>query len=424
MNVQELPEEIRLTVFASLPPKDLLVASLVCKEWYHLAQDRSFWRFFSVQQFSHEIQSSVNLKASADVDWKLLYKNRIEVHKRWKKGEAKLTSLRGHNGTVFCVNLLKENTQIASAGDDRAIKIWDVQKGQLEYNIEGNEYGFLSLTYSPENQMIIGGDYQGTVKVWRLNMERRSQLSSMSIRELKDILKAKNISFADCFEKQDLITKILNSRALPTIDPVYSLNAHYGTVIGLHSYKNILASGARDSAIALTDLSNGQLIKKLAGHHNGVNCVNLYDNGTKLASASNDYTAKLWDLEKGEVLKTFKGHGGWVWGLAMNEEIGLMATSSTDATIFLWDTKSATRITTFKEHQLEVAGITADFQNHRLVSASFSGEVHVHDLRMGRLQTKIKVSNNRLTRVAVDHDHLYVASFDCFVRAYDFNAVL
>lgn len=32
MNVQELPEEIRLTVFASLPPKDLLVASLVCKE--------------------------------------------------------------------------------------------------------------------------------------------------------------------------------------------------------------------------------------------------------------------------------------------------------------------------------------------------------------------------------------------------------
>lgn len=40
-----------------------------------------------------------------------------------------------------------------------------MQKGQLEYNIEGNEYGFLSLTYSPENQMIIGGDYQGTVKV-------------------------------------------------------------------------------------------------------------------------------------------------------------------------------------------------------------------------------------------------------------------
>jgi len=44
-------------------------------------------------------------------------------------------------------------------------RIWDVQKGQLEYNIEGNEYGFLSLTYSPENQLIVGGDYQGTVKV-------------------------------------------------------------------------------------------------------------------------------------------------------------------------------------------------------------------------------------------------------------------
>lgn len=37
-------------------------------------------------------------------------------------------------------------------------------------------------------------------------MERRNQLNSMSARELKDILKAKNISFADCFEKQDLGT--------------------------------------------------------------------------------------------------------------------------------------------------------------------------------------------------------------------------
>jgi hypothetical protein len=59
-----------------------------------------------VQQFSHEIQPSVNLKASADVDWKSLYKNRIEVHKRWKKGEAKV-NLDLRNNFLPANNLLE-----------------------------------------------------------------------------------------------------------------------------------------------------------------------------------------------------------------------------------------------------------------------------------------------------------------------------
>lgn len=60
-----------------------------------------------MSQFSHEIQSSTNLKVSADVDWKSLYKNRTEVHKRWKKGEAKVNGTRFRNNVLPAVARLK-----------------------------------------------------------------------------------------------------------------------------------------------------------------------------------------------------------------------------------------------------------------------------------------------------------------------------
>lgn len=61
----------------------------------------------------------------------------------------------------------------------------------------------------------------------------------MSIRELKDILKAKNISFADCFEKQDL-SKYFSARLSIIWNP-YS-NTPYA-----HSNKNFeLASITND----------------------------------------------------------------------------------------------------------------------------------------------------------------------------------
>jgi len=44
-------------------------------------------------------------------------------------------------------------------------------------------------------------------------------------------------------------------------------------IIGLHAYKNILASGARDSAIGLSDLNSGKIIKKLSVSQNKIDKI-------------------------------------------------------------------------------------------------------------------------------------------------------
>lgn len=44
-------------------------------------------------------------------------------------------------------------------------------------------------------------------RIWRLNLDKREQLPRMSVRELRELLASKNVNYADCFEKKDLVDR-------------------------------------------------------------------------------------------------------------------------------------------------------------------------------------------------------------------------
>lgn len=44
LNSHQFPDELYLAIFSFLGQKDLLVASLVCKDWHRLSSDDSLWK--------------------------------------------------------------------------------------------------------------------------------------------------------------------------------------------------------------------------------------------------------------------------------------------------------------------------------------------------------------------------------------------
>jgi WD40 repeat protein len=56
---------------------------------------------------------------------------------------------------------------IASANDDRAIKLWDVVTGEVRLTLEGHTAPIGALAFTPDGNTLISADGGGTVKFWR-----------------------------------------------------------------------------------------------------------------------------------------------------------------------------------------------------------------------------------------------------------------
>lgn len=58
-----------------------------------------------------------------------------ELVKLWSLEGKPLRTFNGHGGFVFTVTVLSGGTEIASAGDDCQVKIWDISTGQCKQTI-------------------------------------------------------------------------------------------------------------------------------------------------------------------------------------------------------------------------------------------------------------------------------------------------
>jgi WD40 repeat protein len=119
------------------------------------------------------------------------------------------------------------------------------------------------MYYDKKAQKLITGSYEGTVKTWNINFEKRSKVDKMTIREIKDILRQKRVDFSDCIERPELVSRLLHSRALPAVENHLSFAAHTSTVVGVHSLNNVAATCGRDTYIRLWGLETGEEICRL-----------------------------------------------------------------------------------------------------------------------------------------------------------------
>src|SRR5207249_8523582 len=72
-----------------------------------------------------------------------------------------------HRGAVNCLAFNKDGTVCASGGEDREIRIWDVN-GQLKFKLTDHRAGITSLQFTPEDQLVSAAkDFD--IKLWNLS---------------------------------------------------------------------------------------------------------------------------------------------------------------------------------------------------------------------------------------------------------------
>ncbi|EAU84060.2 nuclear distribution protein nudF [Coprinopsis cinerea okayama7 len=407
-------------------------------------RDRSL--YFSPHRISYIVNDAANSLSSAplQLDWRLLYRERLELDMRWSgtvpermlvrsrqrttsgylglpdecsdldihdikenipPWEPKLRRMEGHTDSVYCLEF--DSQRIMTGSRDRTIKVWSLKTGQVLGTFQGVHTGSVlclkferdwdrhgkearSLSGSLENHkgMLVSGSSDCTICVW--DIELGDIVPGTSDREVKA-------------EVREL------------------LKGHEGGVLDIRMDEKWIVSCSKDASIRVWDRNTLESVRILRGHEGPVNAIGLQ--GDKVVSASGDGKMILWDITNGERIRTFEGHDR---GLACIEfKENLIVSGCNDCKIKVWDPWTGDCLRTLVGHDALVRALSFDPRSGRLVSVSYDRTVKVWDLWTGKLIREFKrIHASHIFDVKFDIARIVTTSHDHKIIELDFSAGL
>ncbi|MEV4432980.1 TIR domain-containing protein [Streptomyces sp. NPDC049585] len=87
------------------------------------------------------------------------------------RGNLPWRHLRGHTGRIWTAAAHPTRTLLATAGDDRTVRLWDPLSGEETARLTGHTGRVLALAFSPDGTLLASGGEDGTVRLWTVPQE-------------------------------------------------------------------------------------------------------------------------------------------------------------------------------------------------------------------------------------------------------------
>jgi len=214
------------------------------------------------------------------------------------------TSVRNFKGSQFYLHggaLNSDGTRIATASQDKVLRIWDATAGRLLNELRGhnsNSYSIYTVAFSPDGSKVATGGADNTLRLW-------------------------NVAAGQLIHTLECEGQVTGVAFSPD-----------GTrVAGAGTWKSV----------KLWDVATGQPLLNLPEVHGGtIWAVTFSPNGRRIVSGDATGTLLISNSDNGRTLLTIDSEQKGIWGLAWSPNGNTIASAGGDGTIRLWGTRANT----------------------------------------------------------------------------------
>jgi RNA polymerase sigma factor (sigma-70 family) len=344
-----------------------------------------------------------------------------------------------HGGDVLALAFSRDGQALASVGDDRTLRLWQVPGGQECGRVSGQQNYVNAAAFSRDGKLLATVDAAGSLSLYEFRPaggERRR--AEVGPRRLQFKPEAGTVRFLAFLPDGSLVSGAVDGR-------VYLWDATTGKELRrfgnpaddkVHSFAlspdgKKLAVGCRDSDAVLWDVSAGEKLCALPGHAK-VHSFAFSPDGRTLATGDESNTIRLWDLETRQVTARLVGvkaphqpggMGDAIHALTFAPDGKTLVSAGDygDGTVRVWDVRAGTERRQLKGQHGDGGLLALSSDGRTLAVAGANHTVRLWDVTTGKELDGDLGSQGSVRAVAVAPDGARVAAAgsDGVIRLWD-----
>jgi WD40 repeat protein len=278
---------------------------------------------------------------------------------------------------VTALRLHKDGQQLATAGDDHRVRVWNLADGALVHKLDAHADWVRTIDYSPDGRILASAGNDRQIIFWnaasgeKLDVFTVHDAAIAAIRFSHDGQLLAAVGFEGIVRLYDVPSKRLIAQPLAPCQDVRAVT--------FSRDDQLLAVGGRCGSIRLLSAPRGEFVRDIPAHRQRIRAIAFSSDGSYLASAGEDRLIHVASVAGGAAGETYSlpPRPAKVLSLVFYGPHHL-ATAGSDNQIRLWDVTTKEETGCLRGHTGSVAAL--ECQGKVLVSAGYDTTVRIWDV--------------------------------------------
>lgn len=241
--------------------------------------------------------------------------------------------------------------QIATAGFDKVIKVWNLKTGECSLELAGHYDAILDLKAGFEGKYLFSASEDMDIRVWNIEQQKCKKVMSAHKAPVTSlcIISGKKMMVSGSKEGALLVWDLNNKKVK------FELEGHDSSINAIrYAHRDQVITAADDGNLRVWNVKVGGLIKTIHVSDESLTSLSVFGRGQRVVAGDTAGKLNVWDIEQGKQIMSIRAHKKSVWAASISEDGTLIASGGGDKTFKLWDLSTGALLKQVEENESAV----------------------------------------------------------------------